>query len=53
VLGATGTSRETVTGLLADWKEGQIVHGKGSILVIRDKAAQRLIPIAQVRARST
>jgi len=47
-----GTSRETVTRLLADWKERQIVQGKGSTLVIRNKAALRLIatsPVSRVR----
>ena len=34
-----GTSRETVTRLLAELKKRQIVHLKGSTLVIRNKAA--------------
>ncbi len=34
-----GSSRETVTRLLAELKEKQIIHLKGSILVIRDKTA--------------
>jgi CRP/FNR family transcriptional regulator, cyclic AMP receptor protein len=34
-----GTSRETVTRLLADFKSKQIIRLKGSTLVIRDKAA--------------
>jgi CRP/FNR family cyclic AMP-dependent transcriptional regulator len=32
-----GTSRETVTRLFADLKKRQIVHTKGSTLVIRNK----------------
>jgi len=47
-----GTSRETVTRLLAEWKERQIVQGKGSTLVIQNKAALRLIatsPVSSVR----
>lgn len=47
-----GTSRETVTRLLAGWKKRQIVQGTGSTLVIRNKAALRLIAISQVRVRS-
>ena len=38
-----GTSRETVTRMLADFRERQIVQVKGSTLVIRDKAALKLI----------
>ena len=34
-----GTSRETVTRLFADLKKRQIVEKKGSILLIRNKAA--------------
>jgi CRP/FNR family transcriptional regulator, cyclic AMP receptor protein len=34
-----GTSRETVTRLLGDFKNRQIIYVKGSTLVIRDKAA--------------
>jgi CRP/FNR family transcriptional regulator len=47
-----GTSRESVTRLLTDWKERQIVHAEGSTLVIRNKAALRLIAIPVVRVRS-
>jgi CRP/FNR family transcriptional regulator len=36
-----GTSRETVTRLLADLKKHQIVNAKGSTLVIRNQAALR------------
>jgi len=38
-----GTSRETVTRLFADLRKRQIVHSKGSTLVIRNKAALKLI----------
>jgi len=38
-----GTSRETVTRLFADLKKRQIVQAKGSTLVIRNKAALKLI----------
>jgi len=38
-----GTSRETVTRLFADFKKKQIIQTKGSTLVIRNKAALRLI----------
>lgn len=38
-----GTSRETVTRLFADFKRRQILQAKGSTLVIRNKAALRLI----------
>jgi CRP/FNR family transcriptional regulator len=38
-----GTSRETVTRLFADLKKRQIVQAKGSTLVIRNKAALRLM----------
>jgi CRP/FNR family transcriptional regulator, cyclic AMP receptor protein len=39
-----GTSRETVTRLFADLKKRrQIVQSKGSTLVIRNKAALKLI----------
>jgi len=34
-----GASRETVTRLLGDFKNRQIIHIKGSTLIIRDKAA--------------
>jgi CRP/FNR family transcriptional regulator len=34
-----GTSRETVTRLFSELKKRQIVHSKGSTLVIRNKAA--------------
>jgi CRP/FNR family transcriptional regulator len=34
-----GSSRETVTRLLGDFKEKQIIYVKGSTLIIRDKAA--------------
>jgi CRP/FNR family transcriptional regulator len=34
-----GTSRETVTRIFADLKKRQIVQGKGSTLIVRDKAA--------------
>jgi len=36
-----GTSRETVTRLLADLKKQQILNVRGSTLVIRDQAALR------------
>jgi CRP/FNR family transcriptional regulator, cyclic AMP receptor protein len=36
-----GTSRETVTRLLADLKKHQIVNSRGSTLVIRNQAALR------------
>jgi len=38
-----GTSRETVTRLFGDLKKRQIVQTKGSTLVIRNKAALKLI----------
>ncbi len=38
-----GTSRETVTRLFSDLRKRQIVHTKGSTLVIRNKAALKLI----------
>jgi CRP/FNR family transcriptional regulator, cyclic AMP receptor protein len=38
-----GVSRETVTRTLADFRRRQIVQAKGSTLVIRNKAALRLI----------
>lgn len=38
-----GTSRETVTRLFADLRKRQIVQAKGSTLVIRNKAALKLI----------
>lgn len=38
-----GTSRETVTRLFADLRKRQIVHTKGSTLVIRNKAALNLL----------
>lgn len=38
-----GTSRETVTRLFADLKRRQILQAKGSTLVIRNKAALKLI----------
>jgi CRP/FNR family transcriptional regulator, cyclic AMP receptor protein len=38
-----GTSRETVTRLFADFKRRQILQAKGSTLVIRNKAALKLI----------
>jgi CRP/FNR family cyclic AMP-dependent transcriptional regulator len=38
-----GTSRETVTRLFADLRKRQIVHSKGSTLVIRNKAALKQI----------
>ena len=38
-----GTSRETVTRIFADLRKRQIVQAKGSTLVIRNKAALRLI----------
>jgi CRP-like cAMP-binding protein len=38
-----GTSRETVTCLLAKMKEQQIVQFKRSTLVIRDKAALKAL----------
>jgi CRP/FNR family cyclic AMP-dependent transcriptional regulator len=34
-----GTSRETVTRLFAEWKKRNIVHSRGSILLIRNMAA--------------
>ena len=38
-----GTSRETVTRLFADLRKRQIVHTKGSTVVIRNKAALKQI----------
>ncbi len=38
-----GTSRETVTHLLSDLKKRQIVQKKGSILIIRNKAALKAL----------
>jgi CRP/FNR family transcriptional regulator len=34
-----GSSRETVTRLLGDFKARQLIYVKGSTLIIRDKAA--------------
>ena len=34
-----GSSRETVTRLLGDFKSKQLIHVKGSSLIVRDKAA--------------
>ncbi len=42
-----GTSRETVTRLLTDLKKRQIVQTKGSILVIRNKAALKGLALVQ------
>jgi CRP/FNR family transcriptional regulator, cyclic AMP receptor protein len=41
------TSRETVTRLFADLKRRQILWGKGSTLLIRNKAALRALAITQ------
>lgn len=41
-----GTSRETVTRLLADFKKRQVVQMKGSTLLIRNKAALKLLALA-------
>ena len=38
-----GTSRETVTRIFGDFRKRKIVQGKGSMLVIRNKAALKLI----------
>jgi len=38
-----GTSRETVTRLFGDLRKRQIVQGKGSTLIVRNKAALTLI----------
>jgi len=38
-----GTSRETVTRLFAELKKRQIVHAKGSTLLIRNKAALKAL----------
>ena len=38
-----GASRETVTRLLTDWRERQIVEGSGLTLAIRDRATLRLV----------
>jgi CRP/FNR family transcriptional regulator, cyclic AMP receptor protein len=38
-----GTSRETVTRLLADMKKRQIVRAKGATVLIRDKAALKVM----------
>ncbi len=38
-----GTSRETVTRLFAELKKRQIVHVKGATLLIRNKAALKLL----------
>ena len=42
-----GTSRETVTRLFADLKKRQIVEKKGSTLLIRNKAALKVLAHAQ------
>jgi len=42
-----GTSRETVTRLLADLKNRQILQAKGSILLIRNKAGLKAMVITQ------
>ena len=42
-----GTSRETVTRLLADFKKRQIVEYKGSTLLIHNKAALKAMVITQ------
>jgi len=42
-----GTSRETVTRLLADLKRRQIVQAKGSTLLIRNHAALKAMAITQ------
>lgn len=42
-----GTSRETVTRLLAELKKQQIVHAKGTTLLIRNKAALGLLANAK------
>ncbi|HYL94740.1 MAG TPA: helix-turn-helix domain-containing protein, partial [Terriglobales bacterium] len=38
-----GTSRETVTRLFAELKKRQIIQSKGSTLLIRNKAALKLM----------
>jgi len=38
-----GTSRETVTHTLRDFRKRQILQSKGATIVIRDKAALKLI----------
>jgi CRP/FNR family transcriptional regulator, cyclic AMP receptor protein len=40
-----GTSRETVTRLFAELKRLQILHGKGSTVLIRNKAALKALAI--------
>ena len=42
-----GTSRETVTRLLAELKKRQIVQSKGSTLLIRNKAALKSLALTQ------
>ena len=42
-----GTSRETVTRLFADLKRRQILQGKGSTLLIRNKGALKALAITQ------
>ncbi len=42
-----GTSRETVTRLLADLKKRQIIQTKRSILIIRNKAALKALALTQ------
>lgn len=48
-----GTSRETVTRLFAELRKRQIVQAKGSTLVIRNKAALRLIADHATRMGTT
>ena len=38
-----GTSRETVTRIFTEFRRRQIVQGKGSTIVIRNKAALKRI----------
>jgi CRP/FNR family transcriptional regulator, cyclic AMP receptor protein len=41
-----GTSRETVTRLLADFRKKQIIHLKGATLVIKDRAALEALVVS-------
>jgi CRP-like cAMP-binding protein len=42
-----GTSRETVSHLLGDLRKRQIIQTKGSILIIRNKAALKALALLQ------
>jgi len=42
-----GTSRETVTRLLADLKRRRIVQATGSTLLVRNRAALKALAIAR------